>query len=1384
MRNVVVILAMLAVSVLIGCLGVSTSGGDGASTPVSPILTDAALVGRVFFSSRSLYGGISIQARNVNDQIIAETTTDDHGYFYFSDIKPGVYNFFTDIGGTEVQFQTGVQVISDVPLRLPERSLLELQTVRVDRITSSSVRLRVRTSDETKIYVEESEHSTSMRARYSYAGTNYSRNHEVTITGLQANRRYSFPLKQTSRDGQVLVHSSVYTSTTPPAGPSNLGVIINNGETISRFRNLRLELSADNARQMRVGESETLDSAPWENFSNTREFTFSSGDGLKRVYVQFRDDFNNESSVINSAVLLHAESSGYVGVFINDGEGLTNDPVAVLTMLFPGAIDMQISTKPDFFNAFWEPFANTRKIKFSDEDGEKNVYTRFRGGMADPNKIFSATIMLDTTGPEVSMQINDGAAKTNDVNVTLSFEPLKLPREMQIRNSGDFTTDPTWIKFANPYKYIIPREDGEKLLYARFRDALGNVYGPIVGYIELDTIPPSDVSLIINGGATQTADLVVTLSLSAIEADWVYISNNEEYDGAVRERYNTIKKWELGGYGLQTVYVTFYDDASNSTEIFSTIEMLGEELGSSSVTINDGDISADTNVVSVRVQGEEVEKFRIAQNKNFSSAPEFDYNPSEGGAVELSGYVLDPTAGQKWVYVRFEDASGSFSFASDYINLVGPASNTISMIDELPLTSYKINLRPFSEGASQMLITEDYGAFSNESSWVDFSFLHEFELLQHKGKHTIYAKFRNEGGVETKIMSLDVIVGDLPAILPYIMVNSGDAMTDSSAVTIKVVKPEQYENVRLSNDQQFSNVADLVQDEIPWTIKPAAGEQTVYARFEHSTTGEFYFTNDSIQARGPENPSVSTKDTQPMNKNIVELVLNAEGATDMLISKYRNFPAPDDQWKSYNTYYNFSLGDKTGPHTVYAKFRNSSENWIESEVVSLPVSINDSVPSGSPVIRLTALAESAEVKEIPVASLPVYLHFENVAPNTATISYQVAPAGSPLPDSWRVAASPFLIPVKLDASDFPGNGDFFLFYKFADGVGNMSPVRVITITVLGPKIVITPSVAGPLSSGQIQQFAARLENSQGTVVWSVSPSDPPRHGTINSSGLFTAPNPITTETTTTVIAQLFGDPTVKDEAVVSLKPQVEVVITSLSHQVSVGATREVQVRFRNSSQGGSVNIDAGGGTAMISAAVAGDPATDMIATLTFTAPSLVPAVNPVLVKVASTQDPTRTQTISFNINSGPWVSISPASANSRIRTGVALFSATCSSPTATIHWTLPVGAYFDSGKTLVTATASSTHTVYVYAPDIMPPTNPINLIASFTEGGTDYTDSVQIVLDPAVSLSITPKFEVIDLGNTSGITFQANVEHADNTAVSWQYKNSNDSTCPEIIVGY
>jgi hypothetical protein len=102
----------------------------------------------------------------------------------------------------------------------------------------------------------------------------------------------------------------------------------------------------------------------WINISTPYSWTLTSGDGLKNVYMQFRDNAGNISQTVMRSIKLDTTVPTTPTVSINNGAEYTDTDTVNLTISggdgLSGVSDMYISRNGLFNDGVWEAFATTK----------------------------------------------------------------------------------------------------------------------------------------------------------------------------------------------------------------------------------------------------------------------------------------------------------------------------------------------------------------------------------------------------------------------------------------------------------------------------------------------------------------------------------------------------------------------------------------------------------------------------------------------------------------------------------------------------------------------------------------------------------------------------------------------------------------------------------------------------------------------------------------------------------------------------------------------------------------------------------------------------------------------------------------------------------------
>ncbi len=181
----------------------------------------------------------------------------------------------------------------------------------------------------------------------------------------------------------------------------------------------------------------------------------------------------------------------------------------------------------------------------------------------------------DTTPPTGSIIINGGAATTSSTSVTLTlFATDPESGVTQMRFSNDGSSWSSWEAYAASKSWSLASGDGQKTVYAQFKNGVGLDSASYSDSITLDATPPAG-SVQINGGATYSNTTAVTLSLLATDSGSGVSQMCFQNEGGVWsswEPYAASKSWTLNsGDGAKTVYVQFKDNAGLTVTAYDLI---------------------------------------------------------------------------------------------------------------------------------------------------------------------------------------------------------------------------------------------------------------------------------------------------------------------------------------------------------------------------------------------------------------------------------------------------------------------------------------------------------------------------------------------------------------------------------------------------------------------------------------------------------------------------------------------------------------------------------------------------------------------------------------------------------------------------------------------
>lgn len=328
---------------------------------------------------------------------------------------------------------------------------------------------------------------------------------------------------------------------------------INNGDVETSSREVTLTIRAASCDSIWTWNGTRGDSASGQWLRKDAAvasigWNLAPGPGLKTVHASLRySDGHREhhrGSIEPAAIA--------PSMLIEGGADLATSRNVELIIDATGAIEMMLANSQDFSGTTWQEYSATASWTLSEGDGDKTVYLRARNDFLVEAET-SSTIRPAPIA--ASMDIAGGADSTTTRSVVLALNAVGAT-DMMLSNSADFA-NATWQAYSPTVAWELEAGGGIKTVRARIRNDFSMLDEV------MDTISPAPLnpSLVIAGGAESTSTRAVELSLTAVGATEVMISNTPDHAGSIWRDYATTAAWELvAGPGAKTVYAKYRND--------------------------------------------------------------------------------------------------------------------------------------------------------------------------------------------------------------------------------------------------------------------------------------------------------------------------------------------------------------------------------------------------------------------------------------------------------------------------------------------------------------------------------------------------------------------------------------------------------------------------------------------------------------------------------------------------------------------------------------------------------------------------------------------------------------------------------------------------------
>lgn len=615
-------------------------------------------------------------------------------------------------------------------------------------------------------------------------------------------------------------------------------------------------------------------------------FTLASGDGVHTVYAQYTDTNGQVSQTFSASVVLDqtpptlssvafdATGTDDVVKYTNVAQGLSLRVVAD-DGAGSGLALMRVGDTLDGLGDVahaTEAYTLTPVLSRSATgDGAQRGYVQVIDHAGNPSAVGHDDITVDTQPPTGSIALGQGpkateAGYTNSPFVSVSetwadsgdagVVLVKLANRSQ--DLGAAVYQPT---ASTQGWFLDPSAEGDKTVYARFRDVAGNeTVTPATDGIVYDVTPPNPASATLLSAAI-TNSLAVTLSLTTNPADLstaqaLTLSDEATFTSSATTSpmafpANAQASFTLpSGDGVRSVFVRFKDKSGNEavTSAQVTVDTV-PPTGSFTLTgfLADGTASSTltaTNLVTVNLVPQGATLYRLG-DASMTACPATGYAPVV--STTLVNQLL-PASGVITLCLR--DAAG---------NLQGPLSQSLTLDAAGPtgcalaLTGTKVDgsAAPAGRtasravtaaiasctGATEMALVEGaVSCVSGSLSWVPFAASSGLTLGGTDGARTINGCARDAARNVAAVPGASITLDTQGPTAPAVVVDNGAATINAAAVaqrggTIGHVTGSAQAAVSWAlSEDAASFPAAQVTGATDFTFA-GAGLRTLYARF-------------------------------------------------------------------------------------------------------------------------------------------------------------------------------------------------------------------------------------------------------------------------------------------------------------------------------------------------------------------------------------------------------------------------------------------------------------------------------------------------------------------------------------------------------------------------
>ena len=660
--------------------------------------------------------------------------------------------------------------------------------------------------------------------------------------------------------------------------------------------------------------------------------------------------------------------------------------------------------------------------------------------------------MVFKISSQAGIRINGGAKYTSHKIVTLTLIPLTNAKKMVVTNHS-FNKRIKWVDYQNTIDWTLEEGDGNKIVYARFKNHNGKISDQYKASITFDTKPPAlEYFGFDKGEFTNTSANLI--NLKSKEAYQMIISDEPSFYNSnwihYHEKYHYFIKNPVENK-TYTIYLKLKDEAGNKSEVAKAAVTIDrtpptdykidisplrrdEHSGKNYLIIDRAALKNNSKqTLEIKTPAKDAKYFKFTDRVNFRDVPWTFHKTSQTVKVDI-------TNKRSFIYyVSFSDHAQNqtpFISQSFHVDLESPYEAALKIETHAENETFtrrrNLKLRLFALEADSMLISE-YEDFRN-TQYIVYSPTFNFKLSAAQGLKVIYARFKDLSENMSPVISNCIILDTIPPQDLGIRINQGIYKTTSQILKIKLTY-EAANFYQIKTDDNFPKFwQGIVKEPFEYALtNKQPGIRYIYVRFADLAGNISETLVDSILIERIPIP-VYFKIEQDHEKiraidYKVHLDILAHHAEEMLISETQDFVT--SKWVPYQRDYIFQCGEGDGLKTIFIKYKSSTDS--ESYTVQNSIYIDNTPPQECTVI----LNQGQEVVESNILDIRLY------AKEATDMQYAFHSDFDKVP--WRPYHDQIII------QKYKPSGDLTVYARFKDELNNIAePVSAKIRLILRP----------------------------------------------------------------------------------------------------------------------------------------------------------------------------------------------------------------------------------------------------------------------------------------------------------------------------------------------